>query len=262
MAISDKTRKLLWGSAAKRCAICKNKLIIDSTVHDEESVIGEECHIISAQPNGPRYNLEFPALEIDSYNNLILLCRIHHKMIDDQHETYTAEILYSMKTNHEKWVSEKLELSDKKLKLPKVRRVKKNIPEYLKRLTTGKDVTNIIDSAYAAYMDHDDPNGEHEVELIGNFLSTIGDVIEFGSDFDPSFRVKLSFELGESLKELEKAGFFVFGAIEVQILEGCELEQSSNFPVAHIRVVRQTNEEVLTGEKLFYDIVNTYKDQL
>lgn len=253
---------MLWGRAAKRCAICKNDLIINSTVHDDESVIGEECHIISAQPNGPRYNSEFPPIEIDSYNNLILLCRIHHKIIDDQHETYTAEILYSMKTNHEKWVAEKFELSNKKLKIPKIRRIKKNIPEYLKRLTTAKDVMNIIDGSYAAYMDHDDPNGEHEVELIGTFLSTIGDFIDVGSDFDPSFRVRLSFEIGELLKELEKSGFFVFGAIEVQILEGGEIEQSSNFPVAHIRVVRQTNEEILTGEKLFYDIVNTYKDQL
>jgi len=261
VTISDKTRKLLWGRAANRCAICKNELVINSTKNNDESIIGEECHIISLQSKGPRYNSDFPEKKIDSYNNLILLCRIHHKMIDDQCETYTGEILENFKKNHEKWVSEMLQISDKKPKLSKIKRIRKNVPEYLKRLSTGKEVMNLINNSYAAYLDHDDVETEQEIELLENFLQTVGDFIEFGSDFDPSLQVRISFELNQALKKLEESGFFVFGAREIQLIEDGEHEQSSKFPVAHVRVVRQTNEEIFDMKKLFHEVVKEYKDQ-
>ena len=54
MPITDKTRKILWGRSGNRCAICKNELVIDATGQDAESVVAEECHIISPRQNGPR----------------------------------------------------------------------------------------------------------------------------------------------------------------------------------------------------------------
>ena len=53
MAISDKTRKLLWGRSGSRCAICKRELIISATTGDDESIVGDECHIISPRPRAP-----------------------------------------------------------------------------------------------------------------------------------------------------------------------------------------------------------------
>ena len=106
MMITGKTRKLLWGSSGSRCAICKSELIIDATPQDDESVVGDECHIVSDKSNGPRYDPRFPANEINSFSNLILLCRVHYKMIDDQPERYTADCLRQLKANHEKWVAE------------------------------------------------------------------------------------------------------------------------------------------------------------
>ena len=108
MSLSDKTRKILWGRSGNRCTICKNELIVDSTGQDDESVIADECHIISSKPNGPRHDPSYPADKLDSYDNMILLCRTHHKMIDDQSVTYTTNILRQMKLNHEVWVSQKL----------------------------------------------------------------------------------------------------------------------------------------------------------
>ncbi len=52
MTIRDKTRKILWGRSENRCAICKYELISDETQVDDESIIGEECHIISEKPSG------------------------------------------------------------------------------------------------------------------------------------------------------------------------------------------------------------------
>lgn len=39
--------------------------------------------------------------ERDEYANLILLCRDHHKLVDDQPNTYTAEVLHRYKGEHE-----------------------------------------------------------------------------------------------------------------------------------------------------------------
>ncbi|RRJ67789.1 HNH endonuclease [Paenibacillus oralis] len=78
---------MLWGRSGNRCSICKIELVIEATTQDAPSVIGEECHIISGQVNGPRYNSNYDKELIDSYENLILLCSVHHKMIDDQQET-------------------------------------------------------------------------------------------------------------------------------------------------------------------------------
>lgn len=99
MAISDKTRKVLWGRSGNRCAICKNELVIDATEQDDESVIAYECHIISSKPNGPRHDPSYPADKLDSYDNLILLCRTNHKMVDDQSTTFIANILRQIKSN-------------------------------------------------------------------------------------------------------------------------------------------------------------------
>lgn len=92
-----------------------------ATSKDNESVVGEECHIISRRPNGTRYNPKFQIDEIDSYSNLILLCRIHHKMIDDQPGEYTTAFLRKLKADHERSVKEALKLasSQKSSSMPK-----------------------------------------------------------------------------------------------------------------------------------------------
>lgn len=109
MAITDKTRKILWGRSGNRCAICQHELVINATSEESESIIGEECHIISAQPYGPRYDSSYPQKKLDTYENLILLCRIHHKIVDDQSEIYTAEKLRGIKKDHELRVTQKLD---------------------------------------------------------------------------------------------------------------------------------------------------------
>src|SRR5262245_55221876 len=217
MAISDKTRKVLWGRSANRCAICRRELVVHATPHDDESVVGEECHIVSAQMNGPRYDPALLKQTLDSYNNLILLCRVHHKMVDDQSETYTVAILEQIKTNHEKWVAEKLNGTSNQQKPIRVRRLKKNIPAYLVRLMTGKDVLQIVSGTYAFAFDHDELNNQQEVELVGGFLQTAQDWGDLASELEAGERVRIAFTLNESLKELEEAGFLVFGAREMRI---------------------------------------------
>ena len=100
MRISDKTRKLLWGRAGNRCAVCQRALIMPGGPNADPSVVGDECHIVSSAPNGPRYNPEFVG-DPNDCTNLILLCKTDHKRVDDQEVIYTAEKLQHLKQLHE-----------------------------------------------------------------------------------------------------------------------------------------------------------------
>jgi hypothetical protein len=108
MAISLKTHKMLWGRAASRCAFpdCRRELVMDASQTDDESLIGEACHIVAQSPSGPRGGSPLTPEQRDHYDNLILLCRNHHKRVDDQENTYTVQRLLDMKVAHEKWVRE------------------------------------------------------------------------------------------------------------------------------------------------------------
>jgi len=220
MAITDKTRKRLWGRSGNRCARCKHLVV------DDESVVGEECHIISPRSNGPRHDPSYPQEKLDSQENLILLCRVDHKIIDDQYESYTVDILRQMKATHEKWVSQKL--VDKPLKMRSL-----NPPDYLKRLTTGKEVLNLVTHAYALKTRSDELKSQEEVTLVGSFIQNMQDVL----DIPEYIGEQEAFDLNRTLEELECAGFFVFGAREVALLEGGN-GPDLDFPIAILEVLR------------------------
>ncbi len=112
MALSDKIRKTLWARSGNRCAICRVELIADIDENNVNLNIGEECHIISSKLNGPRNKIDFLG-DFDGYKNLILLCRNHHRMIDEQYETYTELILNQIKLSHENWVKSVIDIAAK-----------------------------------------------------------------------------------------------------------------------------------------------------
>jgi len=164
-------------------------------------------------------------------------------MIDDQYETYSAEILLKMKDNHEKWVAEKLTDSDKPKPL-RIRRVKGRTASFLIRLTTGKEVLNLVEGSCAGSYDHDELDTQQEVETVGGFLEVVRDWVDIGSDLGPGSRVETAFKLSQTIKELEKLGFFVFGAREVHEVTGGYEASPSDWPVSIIRVVRKSNPEI------------------
>jgi len=114
MGLSLKTHKMLWGRAGNRCSYpdCNKELVIDETETDDASIVGEECHIVAQGKTGPRCDENFSKESKDKYNNLILMCNIHHKLIDDQPEKHTVDYLKKLKEDHEKWVSESLDCYD------------------------------------------------------------------------------------------------------------------------------------------------------
>jgi len=118
MGILLKTHKLLWGRSGNKCAMpdCRQDLIADETETDDESIIGDEAHIVAKNEDGPRGISELTSEERDKYDNLLLLCRKHHKIIDDQPTQYTVIKLKEIKKQHEKWVKESLTYDEDKIK--------------------------------------------------------------------------------------------------------------------------------------------------
>ncbi|MFZ0336616.1 MAG: HNH endonuclease signature motif containing protein, partial [Terracidiphilus sp.] len=94
---SDATIKRLFARSGNRCAYPRCPLEI---VHGE-AVVGEVCHIRAARPDRPRYAPDQSTTGRHGYDNLILLCRNHHKVIDDDPEAYTVERVLRMKADQE-----------------------------------------------------------------------------------------------------------------------------------------------------------------
>ncbi|MBM3301595.1 MAG: HNH endonuclease, partial [Deltaproteobacteria bacterium] len=110
MAASSRTEKILWGKAGATCSFpsCRRKLVADATGLDGAVVLGEIAHIVAQSQDGPRGEYPPPGGDIDSYENLLLLCEEHHELIDGQPRTYSVAKLLQMKEDHERWVIERL----------------------------------------------------------------------------------------------------------------------------------------------------------
>ncbi len=246
MALSDKNRKIVWGKSGNRCAICKKEIVMESTSVDSESVVGDECHIVSKSINGPRYQENYPDGEHDLPKNIILLCKVHHKQIDDQLETFTEYLLLKVKKDHEQWVNDKLSETDE-VQPVKIRRVKENIPNHLQRITTGKDLLALALNTYDGAYDYEDLDTDELVHLVSVFFQNIQDWVDLGID-DISQRIQLGQSLTRDIKELDENGLWLFGAREQQILEG-GIEPKSNWPVLHLQIISKNNKSIINVEQ-------------
>jgi hypothetical protein len=229
MSISDKNRKILWARSGNRCALCKCELVMSATDVDDDSIIGDECHIIAREANGPRGDSSWDETQLNDYNNLILLCKVHHKLVDDQQNTFTKEILHKMKEQHEEWVRETLE--------PK-RRVS-NKPEIAVRLLNGQDIVNITSKALLYDYGNDELRNPDETEIVGDFLQSIEDWGDILSEVGSKQTTLIAYEWTQEIQKLAEHGLFVFGALYRRKLK--ILDKVEEWPVAYIRIIHSDN---------------------
>ncbi|MDJ0500702.1 MAG: hypothetical protein PX483_07580 [Nostocales cyanobacterium LE14-WE4] len=107
--------KILWGRASGRCSMpdCRRELTHESgTLPAGAVVVGENCHIVAEKVDGPRGNYPIAEAEINRYSNLILLCSIHHKIIDTDVNAWPVEKLRQIKSDHESWIQTTFKYSD------------------------------------------------------------------------------------------------------------------------------------------------------
>jgi hypothetical protein len=104
-AVAPLTRYVLWARAAGRCEYqgCNKSLIGDLISGVEDRNFGFVAHIVADDPNGPRGDPVRSAQLSNEVGNLMLLCYVHHKLIDvDQVNQHPEERLKAMKTAHER----------------------------------------------------------------------------------------------------------------------------------------------------------------
>lgn len=230
VAITDRTRKILWARAGGRCSNCRVLLVTEGTDTDEPSIIGEEAHIISEAPSGPRH-AHLP--DYDRYENLILLCRNHHKPADDQFNHYTADELRRLKREHEAWVERQVD-GDDPIRL--VADPAFPIPKILKLCMTGTQLWQVMHGASAFNPSWPGNLTEDQNDLIADFLDALHDWMDVTS-FEDSYRAgrDAAKHLNEHIKGLNEAGLFVGARARHCLLTG-GIQEPSPWLVADVEL--------------------------
>jgi len=148
-----------------------------------------------------------PGNSKDEIGNLLLLCRVHHKQVDDQVEEFPVWRLREIKEAHEQWVSIKLDVPNGDGGL-------ENTP--VPALLTGADIWSVVVGAHAYdFQGLDEPDAHRElVDAADSFLQEARDWGEISEDvklqgFGSIRDAKRS--LGSRVEELRALGLRVFG---------------------------------------------------
>lgn len=152
------------GKAGGRSSICRELLATEGTETDDPSVFGEEAHIVSAAPGGPRHGA-LP--DHDVYDNLILLCSTHHKQVDDQVASYPLDALKRIKKQHEDWVAA---IGDTNRPLKFVPDPEYPVPNAVKVFTTARSLWDFMGNAESFNPSWPDGLTDEQQDLVDVFV--------------------------------------------------------------------------------------------
>lgn len=204
MPVKIRTRKILWSKSGNRCAVCKKPLVQKIPLINSDFIIGEECHIISSKKLGPRGNIKVLD-DYDVYENFILLCANDHKLIDEFPETFTVDILKTLKTNHENWIESAIEKDlEEYIKTS-------NKVELLEEITTPNHIDQIVQGSHFNHYDLssvDDHALSIEISELFDDLRDYGDIYD---DIEISTKTKSLFRYMEAIKKFNRFGIKFFG---------------------------------------------------
>lgn len=89
--------KRLFALSGNRCAFPKCQI----SIAEGASLVGEICHIKGDKVGAARYDEAQTDEQRQAFENLLLMCGTHHKVIDDDEISYTVERLIKIKADHE-----------------------------------------------------------------------------------------------------------------------------------------------------------------
>ena len=97
---TEKTVKRLFALSRNRCAYpkCETPIVNPRT----DTITGDNCHIKAQNPGGPRYDSNQTEDERHAFENLLLLCKVCHRIVDDRPDIHTVELLRELKEMHER----------------------------------------------------------------------------------------------------------------------------------------------------------------
>lgn len=232
MTITDRTRKILWVKAGGRCSLCRAQLVTEGTDIDDPSVFGEEAHIVAKGQSAPRAG---KVNDTDAYANLILLCRKHHKQIDDQVGYYTVDRLGEIKRTHE----ERVASHDNPTSPGPVRLITdptRPLAKIFKLFTTGTSLWNFVDGAYSFQPSWPDDLSDEDEDLIIEFLDELRDWIDISGNLSFKEKRNTGRSLGEHIKALAGAGYFVGARERFLLLAGGVNSEPSSWRSVDIEI--------------------------
>ncbi len=101
MGYTNQTLKKLFALSGNVCAFPGCTAPIVDT--DKDVVVGDICHIKGKSENGPRYDPAQSEVERNGYENLLVMCVAHNRIVDGKKtsHSYPVEVLQEYKRNHE-----------------------------------------------------------------------------------------------------------------------------------------------------------------
>lgn len=102
--VSVPVQNLLWGRSAARCEFSgHNRPLWKSSVTQETVNVAQKAHIYAFSEGGPRFDHAVSDDEINSLENLLLVCHECHEKIDAHSDggRYPASLLRTWKREHE-----------------------------------------------------------------------------------------------------------------------------------------------------------------
>ena len=133
--IKEKDLKALFAKSGNLCSFpgCNFEM-----VDKDNYIMGEIAHIESYNKNGPRYNSKQTEEERNSYENLILLCPNHHKLIDKKFIEYSVDYLQKIKKEHE----EKFKNAIVQFDYEKICKINKELNIYFEKVNETNNKNN------------------------------------------------------------------------------------------------------------------------
>jgi hypothetical protein len=197
-------------------------LVTEATETDDPSVFGQEAHIISEAPGGPRSD-DLP--DHDAYANLILLCANNHKPADDQQGHYTPERLRQIKRDHEAWIATLGEGSGPVRLVPDPTRP---AASRLRVYMTGSSLWNFVRDSHQTRSSWPEGLSEEHEDLIAGFLEAVNDWRDVdtlnGSQMVGRDAAR---NLSGYIRDLTEAGFLIGARERFCLLTGGTQEPSS-----------------------------------
>lgn len=221
--------------------MCRVLLVTEGTDEDDPSVFGQEAHIISAAPSGPRAG-DLP--DFDAYDNLILLCGKDHKRVDDQVHHYTPELLRQVKRDHESRVASLDETRPSRL----VADPTHPVPKKLRLCMTGSALWNLMSGVYSFYPSWPEGLSEKQQDMIASFLDDLRDWMDLTS-FNDSYQAgrDAARHLNEHVKALTETGLLIGARQRHCLLTGGAQEPSPwrvlEIEIQPLRIAQLVDEE-------------------
>jgi hypothetical protein len=159
---------------------------------------------------------------VDSYENLILLCRDDHKVVDDQPSEFPVQRLREMKKDHEVWAEGRFgsEIAPVRLRAgPESKKVR------LARVKSGTELWHLLSGVQAYRLmppDSSEANDE-QCDAADNFLDSVKDWGEISSDISdrgPSRIREATRALDSELEDIAAQELVAFAGLRQLTLEG------------------------------------------